>query len=41
MSDRTVPFDPDERCDVCGAKGAHDFMGDLLCAEHTDDEEDG
>lgn len=31
--DRTVPFDEDEICDSCGAKGAYDFMGDCICAE--------
>lgn len=31
--DRTVPYDEDEVCDVCGKLGAFDFMGDLLCAE--------
>ncbi|NPU90002.1 MAG: hypothetical protein HPY87_09020 [Fervidobacterium sp.] len=33
MSDRTVPFDKDEACDVCGKIGAFDFMGVLLCPE--------
>ena len=28
---RDVPYDPDDICDECGAKGAFDFMGDLLC----------
>ncbi len=28
---REVPFDKDEICDVCGRKGAYDFMGDLIC----------
>ena len=32
MSDRTMPFEPDSRCECCGAMGAFDFMGDLLCA---------
>lgn len=33
MSDRTVPFDDNEVCDICGRKGAYDFMGDLLCSD--------
>ena len=33
MSDRDVPFDPDAVCDICGKKGAYDFMGDCLCPE--------
>jgi hypothetical protein len=28
-----VPFDDNAICDVCGAKGAYDFMGDLLCSK--------
>ena len=28
---REVPFDEDEVCDICGEKGAYDFMGDLIC----------
>lgn len=31
MGSREVPFDKDEKCDLCGAVGAFDFMGDLLC----------
>uniref|UniRef100_A0A6M3KXJ3 Uncharacterized protein n=1 Tax=viral metagenome TaxID=1070528 RepID=A0A6M3KXJ3_9ZZZZ len=31
MSDRQVPFDEEAVCDVCGAKGAYDCMGDCLC----------
>lgn len=30
---RTVPFDVDAKCDVCGKEGAYDFMGDYLCPE--------
>ena len=30
---RTVPFDEEEKCDICGKKGAYDFMGDLICPE--------
>ena len=33
MSDRTVPFDDEAICDICGKVGAYDFMGDLLCPE--------
>lgn len=33
MGNREVPFDEKERCDRCGAIGAFDFMGDLLCAK--------
>lgn len=33
---RTIPFDPLAICDVCGATGAFDFMGDLVCASCTD-----
>lgn len=28
---REVPFDKDDVCDECGAVGAYDFMGDLIC----------
>ena len=31
VGDREVPFEEDSICDSCGAKGAYDFMGDLLC----------
>ena len=31
--DRDVPYDPQEICDNCGAKGAFDFMGDLICPD--------
>ncbi len=30
---REVPFDKDEICDVCGEKGAYDFMGDCYCVD--------
>ena len=33
MGSREVPFEPDAICDVCGKKGAYDFMGDLLCPD--------
>ena len=29
---REVPFDKDAKCDVCGSRGAYDFMGDYFCA---------
>ena len=28
---REVPFDKDAICDICGAQGAFDFMGDFVC----------
>lgn len=28
-----VPFDKDALCDICGATGAFDFMGDNVCPE--------
>ena len=31
--DREIPFDENETCDVCGKKGAYDFMGDYICGE--------
>jgi len=33
MGDRTVPFDPEAICDICGSKGAYDFIGDVLCSD--------
>lgn len=33
---RDVPYDPEEICDGCGAKGAYDFMGDCLCGNCMD-----
>ena len=30
---REVPFDKEAECDVCGATGAYDFMGDYTCAD--------
>lgn len=40
---RTVPYDPEATCDVCGAKGAYDFYGDFICTacaeEAAEDEE--
>ena len=35
---RTVPFDKDGECDVCGNIGVYDFMGDLICPECAEDE---
>jgi len=34
---RVVPFDKEETCDVCGQKGAYDFMGDLICPKCADE----
>ncbi len=28
---RDVPYDENEKCDICGKEGAFDFMGDFLC----------
>ena len=33
MGNREVPFNKDEKCDVCGKLGAFDFMGDLICGD--------
>ena len=33
MGDRDVPFEPLEKCDLCGKEGAFDFMGDFYCQE--------
>ncbi len=33
MSNRDVPFCKNEKCQVCGKKGAFDFMGDYVCGE--------
>lgn len=30
---RQVPIDPRRACQMCGAKPAWDFMGDVLCAD--------
>ena len=32
---REIPYDPEATCDECGAEGAFDFMGDLLCQACT------
>jgi hypothetical protein len=36
MGDREVPFDENEKCDICGKLGAFDFMGDLICDDCLD-----
>lgn len=36
---RDIPFDPDLVCDECGKLGAYDFMGDYLCSECFESEE--
>lgn len=28
---RDVPYDIEATCDICGKKGAFDFMGDYVC----------
>lgn len=33
---REVPYSENEICDVCGKKGAYDFMGDLICDDCYD-----
>lgn len=38
---RTVEFDENETCDVCGKKGAYDFMGDFVCEECLKNEKEG
>ena len=30
---RDVPYDPEDKCDVCGKLGAFDFMGDYICSD--------
>ena len=35
MGGREVPFFEDAICDICGAKGAYDFMGDYSCPDCT------
>lgn len=37
---RTVSYDPEGVCDICGSKGAHDFMGDLYCNKCFNSEQD-
>lgn len=36
MGNRTVPFDKECKCDVCGQSGAYDFMGDYICSDCLD-----
>ncbi len=41
---RDIPYDPELICDLCGKKGAFDFMGDYICPAcfeegDSDDEE--
>lgn len=38
---RDVPFIEDAICDVCGAKGAFDFMGDYACSKCSTKVADG
>jgi len=33
MGDREVEYEKYIRCDLCGAFGAYDFMGDIICEE--------
>ena len=30
---REIPYEENEKCDVCGQEGAFDFMGDFVCAK--------
>lgn len=32
---RDVPYDTEATCDICGKKGAFDFMGDYVCENCT------
>jgi hypothetical protein len=41
VGSRIVPFDPNDVCDICGKKGANDFMGHMICDECIDTDEDG
>jgi uncharacterized Zn finger protein (UPF0148 family) len=36
---RDVPYEPEELCEICGRKGAFDFMGDLICPRCMSQEE--
>jgi hypothetical protein len=38
MGNRNIDFDKDATCDICGKKGAFDFMGDFICQECLDEE---
>lgn len=33
---REVPYDLEDKCDICGKLGAYDFMGDYICPECAD-----
>ena len=33
IMDRTIPYDENAICDICGKQGAYDLMGDLVCEE--------
>jgi uncharacterized Zn finger protein (UPF0148 family) len=37
--DRTVQYNKDSVCDICGAKGAFDYMGDCICPKCLDEDE--
>jgi len=46
MGSRELKFSGNEICDICGQKGAYDFMGDYLCpvcakSEVQDEMDDG
>ena len=34
---RTIPYFPEVFCDVCGALGAYDVMGDYFCDKCMED----
>lgn len=38
MGSREVPYNEESVCDVCGHKGAYDFMGDYICGRCADKE---
>ena len=38
---RDVEFDENAVCDICGKKGAFDFMGDYICPDCIEVDEDG
>lgn len=39
--DREIKFDPNLTCDICGKKGAYDFMGDFYCEDCFNKSNDG
>lgn len=39
MGSREVPYDRKGICNICGKKGAYDFMGDLICEFCLDEPE--